>query len=196
MLIAFTVAAVVDWFSVGRGWKTGEYLAKPATLAFLVLYAAGYPEASWALLAALVFSLLGDIYLMLPTDMFIAGLGAFLLGHIAYVVAIDADMATRLFWLALIVVGSSPISYMILKSAPAHMRAPVAVYMLAIASMVASAFAARDGMLIAGSLLFFASDAMIGWNRFVQPFRLAPVAIIVTYHLGQLGLVWGLLAGA
>jgi hypothetical protein len=34
---------------------------------------------------------------------------------------------------------------------------------------------------------------MIAWNRFVQPFAAAAVAIMVTYHLGQLGLVLSLL---
>ena len=33
---------------------------------------------------------------------------------------------------------------------------------------------------------------MIAWNRFVRPFRGADVAIMVTYHLGQAGLVLSL----
>lgn len=35
-------------------------------------------------LLALLFSLLGDIFLMLPRERFLAGLGAFLLAHLAY----------------------------------------------------------------------------------------------------------------
>lgn len=37
------------------------------------------------------------------------------------------------------------------------------------------------------------SDAMIAWNRFVRPFRAADLGIMVTYHLGQAGLVLSLL---
>ena len=44
-----------------------------------------------------------------------------------------------------------------------------------------------------GAALFVASDAMIAWNRFVAPFRAADLGIMVTYHLGQAGLVLSLL---
>ena len=41
------------------------------------------------------------------------------------------------------------------------------------------------------AVLFMASDALIAWNRFVRrPW--AAVVIMVTYHLGQLGLVTAL----
>jgi hypothetical protein len=43
-----------------------------------------------------------------------------------------------------------------------------------------------------GASLFFASDSLIAWNRFVRPRAWAPVAIMVTYHLGQAGLVTSL----
>ena len=79
---------------------------------------------------------------------------------------------------------------------------PVAVYVLAIGAMVVSAIATagradwsgwRNGAAIAGALLFMASDSLIGWNRFVQEIRSASVLIMVTYHLGQVLLVIGLL---
>ena len=44
-----------------------------------------------------------------------------------------------------------------------------------------------------GATLFFVSDALLGWNRFVRPLRWAPVGIMTTYHLGQAGLVLSLL---
>ena len=52
---------------------------------------------------ALVFSLLGDVFLMLPSDAFVAGLSAFLLAHVAYVVALNQDSAGN-WWLAVPVV--------------------------------------------------------------------------------------------
>ena len=41
--------------------------------------------------AALVLSLVGDVFLMLPQDLFVFGLGSFLLGHIAYIVGMHVD---------------------------------------------------------------------------------------------------------
>ena len=45
---------------------------------------------------------------------------------------------------------------------------------------------------IVGASLFAASDALIAWNRFVGSTPAASVVIMVTYHLGQLGLVLSL----
>ena len=47
---------------------------------------------------------------------------------------------------------------------------------------------------MAGALTFYASDSLLGWNRFVRPFPHAHLAVMVTYHLGQLLLVLSLLA--
>jgi uncharacterized membrane protein YhhN len=44
-----------------------------------------------------------------------------------------------------------------------------------------------------GAVLFVGSDSMIAWDRFVRPFAWAPLAIMVTYQLGQAGLVASLL---
>jgi uncharacterized membrane protein YhhN len=67
--------------------------------------------------------------------------------------------------------------------------APVAVYMIVISTMVAAALATGVALAAAGALLFFASDTLIAWNRFVGAKAWAPLAIMVTYHLGQAGLV-------
>ena len=45
---------------------------------------------------------------------------------------------------------------------------------------------------VIGAILFYVSDALIGWTRFVRDVRHGRVAIMVTYHLGQIGLVLSL----
>jgi hypothetical protein len=40
----------------------------------------------------------------------------------------------------------------------------------------------------AGTTLFFCSDLMLAWDRFVHRSRVLQVAVIVTYHLAQLAL--------
>jgi uncharacterized membrane protein YhhN len=69
---------------------------------------------------------------------------------------------------------------------------PVLAYIVVISAMVSSALATGVAPAIAGAALFFASDTLIAWNRFVQPRSWMPVAIIVTYHAGQAGLVLSL----
>jgi uncharacterized membrane protein YhhN len=78
----------------------------------------------------------------------------------------------------------------------------VALYVLAVSAMVVSANATagrpdwdagHSAFGIAGALLFFGSDGMIGWSRFVDEFPRSRVAITVTYHLAQACLVLSLL---
>jgi uncharacterized membrane protein YhhN len=45
-----------------------------------------------------------------------------------------------------------------------------------------------------GGMLFFSSDFILAFNRFVRPVRLAHLWIMTTYHLAQLILAIGFLA--
>jgi len=188
-LAAFAVLAVFDWVAVAKRWTRAEYVAKPGALLALLGYAATGAHGSPWLLAALVCSLAGDVFLMLPRDLFLAGLSAFFAAHLAYITAIPGAIGPRLVWLAVVLAATTPISTRLLRAvSDVRLRGAVAAYMLAIATMVSSAVAVGSGPATAGALLFFASDTLLGWNRFVRPLANARVAIIVTYHLGQLGL--------
>ena len=152
----------------------------------------------------LLFGLGGDILLDIPeaqlANQFVLGLGSFLVGHLAYIRAYTSDtrrLAPAGLLFALVCGGSM---LAILNSSPEGLGAfllPVAIYALVISCMLWRAVARigvaavpRESALLAagGALLFVISDAMIGINRFVQPFEAAPYAIIITYWLGQFGI--------
>jgi uncharacterized membrane protein YhhN len=193
VFLAFAAAAVIDWIAVARGQRPLEWLAKPAALALLLLWAATGPAASSALLAALAFSLLGDVYLMLPANLFAAGLAAFLVGHLCYIGAFDAPLLGRALWSAVVLGAAAPLGVRLVRAAAGTpLRAAVAAYMAVIGVMTGSAIAAGLPVAAGGALLFMASDSMIAWNRFVAPFPGARLAIIVTYHVGQALLVHAL----
>jgi uncharacterized membrane protein YhhN len=194
-LLAFLALAAVDWVAVVVRARRVEWAAKPAALAALIVHAAAGGQASGWLLAALVLSLAGDVLLMLPANLFAPGLGAFLLAHLAYVGAFTAPTGSRLAWLAAVLLVTAPLALRIVGAVPRPaLRAAVGVYVLTIATMVGSALASGRPVAALGAALFLASDSLIAWNRFVRPLAWAPAAIMVTYHLGQLGLVRGLLA--
>ncbi len=188
-LAGFAMFAVIDWMAVSKRWRSAEYVAKPATLVMLIGYAATGENVSPWLLTALLCSLLGDVYLMLPRGAFAAGLAAFLAAHVAYVIDLEAPATARLAWLAVTLVVTAPIALKVLRSvSQAALRPAIAVYMATIALMAASAFASGLVWAIVGSVLFVASDSLLAWNRFVRPVAHAQLGIMVTYHLGQLGL--------
>ncbi len=191
--LAFIAFAGLDWWAVAEQRTTVAYVAKPATLAALLIYAATGPECSVALLTALVLSLLGDVFLMLPVDLFAVGLGAFLLGHVAYIVAFHVSLTARLLWWVVVLAASSGLIRRIIRAVrPEQLRPAVGLYIAVIGLMVASAIASGSWLAALGALLFFASDGIIAWDRFVQKLSWARLAIIATYHLGQCGLVLAL----
>jgi uncharacterized membrane protein YhhN len=144
-------------------------------------------------LIALALSLLGDVFLMTPRDLFVFGLVAFLGGHLAYVAGFAAGGLDHGLVLPLVVVGVAALLIVSrLLTGPRmtpQLRLPVAVYVSAITAMAAFALASGAALAAVGAVLFMASDALIGWRRFVADAPWMPVAIIVLYHLGQLGIV-------
>lgn len=150
----------------------------------------------------LVFSLAGDILLDWPGDLFVFGLGAFLLGHLAYLRAYVSDSrqpALPALLLALIAGGA--MFAILASSGLGELLIPVACYATAISLMLWRALARlghpqlqpRSTWLAAGgATLFVLSDSLIGIDRFVASFDAAPYAIILTYWLGQ----WGITASA
>ena len=191
-----------DWAAVALANTSLEYVCKPAVMAALIgvvvtLDPAHAGRRDW-FVAALVLSMLGDVFLMLPRDLFVAGLTSFLLAHLAYVVGFRvhggsaaACAVAAAAVLAVDVVLARPVLSAV-RRRHRELLVPVVVYVVVISTMVSAALATGIGLAIAGAVLFFASDTLIAWNRFVAPRPWMPLAIIVTYHLGQGGLVLSL----
>ncbi len=203
----FAVAAMVDWWATHTGRVPVRYGSKPLALAALVGVAAtidptvGAAARTW-LVIGLVLSLAGDVFLLLPERWFVAGLGSFLLGHIAYVVALQSErtsMSWLLVGLVLVLIAVAVIGRRIVSGVASgdqrELVIPVIAYLLVISAMVVSAFGTAALWAVVGASLFYASDATLAWNRFLEKRPLGPLAVMVTYHLGQLGLVAWLVTG-
>ena len=202
-LVVAGLLALGDWYSRWRDNARLEYVCKPATLTALVVAAAlldpRYGSVRAWFVAALVLSLVGDVLLMLPREQFVGGLSAFLLAHVCYLAGFVAR-GLRGPAVALALVGTAiviaPVARRILRGVRANEPAlgpPVVAYLVVIATMLAFAVASGSALAAVGAALFVASDSMIAWSRFVDEFEAAPVAIMVTYHLAQAGLVLSLL---
>jgi uncharacterized membrane protein YhhN len=197
---------VGDWVAVANGAKRFEYTLKPLALALLTGAALAFhgnaSTGRWAFaVVAQLLSLAGDVFLMLPADLFVPGLASFLLAHLAYVVAFNQTAPpagrTAAAAIGVLTIGTAlymPIRRGAVRKGHPELSVPLAVYLLAIAAMVVSAIgtagradwtAAASALAVVGAALFFVSDALIGWTRFVGSVRRSPVLIIVTYHVGQ-----------
>ena len=149
--------------------------------------------------------MLGDILLMLPGEKwFPFGLGAFLLAHVCYITGLNPTLPpARSLWLLIVIVI---LDLLVLPRVVRGVRdrgagklqVPVVVYGVVLSLVLFSGWAtwmrpswsvAGRVLVSAGTTLFFASDLMLAWNRFVHASKLLHVAVIVTYHLAQLALV-------
>ncbi len=203
-LIAATLAvALVDWWAVFTARRPVEYVFKPLTMVVLIAAAVTLTDpassaARWWLVAGLVCSLAGDVFLMLD-DLFVPGLASFLVGHLCYIVALanlGPTLPALIVGVVAVAVGVAFVGRIVINGAAAtdaRLRLPVTAYITAISVMVAVSIGTMIPFAIVGALLFYLSDACIGWSRFVKDFPQSRMAIITTYHLGQIGLVLALL---
>lgn len=157
------------------------------------------------MLAALALSLLGDVALLSDSEpRFVAGLGSFLLAHVAFVVAFvhlgmpRADLG--LVRLALVAGLTLVVGTRVVPSARREggvaLGAAVTAYMGVIGVMVVAAWATGHALVALGATVFMVSDAVLAMDRFVRERRFGALAVMVTYHLGQVLLVLGVLTAA
>ncbi len=206
-LAALGVAAPLDWWSVAVRARRREWVLKPLVLVLLIVtaWSLGAPDSAagcW-LLAALGLSLLGDIALLSGSDpRFLVGLGSFLVAHLALVAAFTrlgmprADLG--LVGLALVLVLVAVVGRRVVRAARAEggaaLAAAVAAYMTVIGAMVVSAWATGHLLVALGATVFMVSDAVLAVDRFVTTRRFGSLAVMVTYHLGQVLIVLGALS--
>jgi uncharacterized membrane protein YhhN len=130
---------------------------------------------------------------MLPGDRFIAGLVAFLLAHIAYIVAFTTGAPLGSApWLLLPVAVVAAVILRVLWPGLGRLKAPVTIYVVVIVVMTWTALARALALpstatLLAavGAVLFLASDAILALNRFGKPFRAGRALNLATYFAGQ-----------
>lgn len=192
--IAVTALVICDQL----GYRPGRYLCKPlAAFAFAWLAVAlGAPESgygSW-LLAGLLCCMAGDLLLMPGTERcFLAGLVAFLCGHLLYAVAflhlphnlagLGASAIPALVLLAFV-------TRWLLPHVPAHMKIPVGIYTLVITGMLLCAGLCAGqpaALLIVGGAWGFAiSDLAVARQQFVRPSRWNGLWGTPLYFLSQM----------
>jgi len=136
-----------------KGLRHYTYVLKPLTMVLLLLIAVFAVRGNifvygLAIIAGIVFSLAGDIALMLPKKQIIIGMGAFLLAHVAYIISFSSG--TRVItnaWLLLpFLVYALMMGWTVLPRA-GKLKLPVGIYQIAIMVM---AWRALERMLQTG----------------------------------------------
>ena len=201
LLVVTMMVALADWIAVAKDQRSIEYLLKPLVMVGLVGIALTFSDvdstARVLMVLGLLASMVGDVFLMTPRNYFLYGLSAFFVAHVLYIAALIAlgisPIGFLIGILVMVVVAGFFGLRIVQKAKSTGMSAPVAAYMLILSIMVAAAFGTGIVVAAIGAVLFAASDTIIGWTKFVKEFPRSRTIVMVTYHLGQLGLVLALL---
>jgi uncharacterized membrane protein YhhN len=187
LLVALAVVGAANWWSRATDDRRTEAITKPAFTVLAAVLCAVHGEGAPMGIALLGFALclIGDVALLPAVDRFIVGLGAFLAGHLAFIVAfVAAGLDTP--WLALVaavlllpVLGGPGRRIL---AASGALKGPVTGYLVIISAMGVVAWATARPAAMVGAAAFVTSDTILGWGRFVGERRWMPVAVMVTYH--------------
>jgi len=215
LLIAALGFAALEALALWKKWTRLEYLAKPAVMIVLLLWlwtTTGLGGAALWFGLGILLSLTGDILLMISLDrLFLAGLIAFLLAHLAYLIGFNIPIPEISAWgfVLAIIVGLGGVRVMrrivapLASSGQARMRMPIIIYSAVISLMLLSAMmkmteitwnANAAALVGVGAFLFYISDIILAWNKFVAPIQNGRIYNIGAYHLGQIILIAGVIA--
>ena len=213
-LVLALTAALLEAVAVQRNLQKFQFFAKPAVVIFLWIWlymSTGLQGSTFWFGMGLLFSIIGDMVLISSSDrMFIVGLVAFLLTHVFYLIGLKEELLNFTAWSTILILFIYVNAVRLLRRIVAVMRdkgqgvlsVPVIVYGLVISLMLYAAMATMYDpawktsaaiLVSAGAILFWISDLILAWNKFVSPLKNGPLFIIVSYYLGQIGLISGVI---
>ena len=180
--------------------------AKPLLMVSLLLYFISatkqYPGWRNYVIAALVFSWAGDVFLI-SNDWFIAGLVSFLIAHIFYIIAYQKTGAAsgqlRPLDITMFMLYGGVLVWIIYPGL-GELLAPVLIYAAVLLAMGIwahkrrGATSARSFKLVAaGAILFALSDGLIAVNKFAFDIPAERILIMSIYMTAQYLIVQGLI---
>jgi uncharacterized membrane protein YhhN len=202
MIAALSAAVLVAGLGAIVADRTGRwmlhYVLKPGTMAAVILIAvlrtpAFPPRYRLFIIAGLVASVGGDVFMMLREKKFTEGLTCFLVAHGLYIAAFLSTMRPRIDpWTILPLFIYAIIMMQVLFPHLGKLKAPVGLYIIIITTMAGlglDRFIIMGGTpsLYAGlaAVLFVVSDSVLAVDLFVRKIKGAQWVILTTYFAAQ-----------
>ena len=214
-LILALAAASLQVMAVQQNNRKLEFLAKPAALTFLLiwLYAStGLQGNTFWFGLGILLSLAGDVILINPSDrMFLLGLFTFLCTHISYLIGFQDQLLNFTAWSLILIFIVFLNGFRLLRRILGAMRAkghnalmgPVILYSVMISLLLYAGIStifdpawktSAAFFVSVGAFLFYLSDLVLAWNKFVSPLQNANTLNAIAYYLGQIGLIAGVIS--
>ena len=204
------IAAVVYIIAMWAKLPTVELITKGIPVLCLIVWLWTLPRDRFAnlIMAGLAVSLVADLVMQWDKSLFLPGLLIFLVAQVIYIAAF-LGVSKRGSWVRLLLFAVwGLIAFLILNPTLGDLLLPVAVYIIAIVTMMWRAAAlvgaqgkSRDFELAAllGAIAFGLSDTLLAFNHFIwhdtltffninQAAPFISTLVIILYWLGQWGL--------
>ncbi|WKV12070.1 lysoplasmalogenase [Marivirga harenae] len=211
----YWIVAVLEIISLSFEVNILHQICKPLLMIALLIYfwdkSDSRKDEKWVsfVTLALAFSWIGDIMLLFAFKhfmFFFAGISAFLVAHIAYIIAYRrATFQDKLnfswsFFPVIVVAYLALMAYLILPYIDSVIQVPITLYAIILALMIVVAWFRKNQttddsfqLVVLGAALFTISDSVLAINRFSHTIPYAGVAVMSTYIIAQWLIVNGLL---
>jgi len=221
LIFSAMIFAVLEWVGEHKKIDLLIFISKPMVIICTILWIIANADThkllvdgfafrlTWFILGLLL-CLIGDVLLMLPDRFFVSGLVFLLFGQFSYILGFGriippaGNFIPGLILAVLIVVVSVRV-YRVLSRGPdihtmKRLKFFLVPYTILISIMLYSAlltllnkewdyFAALTVSL--GAILFYVSNILNAWNRFVEALPAGRLKIMLNYHLAQIFLAIG-----
>ncbi len=148
----------------------------------LLIPSGAAPKRLTAIAAGIVLGAIGDAFLLDSERFFVPGLGAFLIGHIAYIVGFWSHRWSPLPLVLLLGAGGAVLAA--IRAQVGKLMIPVVAYLLTISFMAWKAWN-WSPLAGAGATIFMLSDALIAIDKFAARVPARSLAINGTYWVAQ-----------
>ncbi|MEN3008740.1 lysoplasmalogenase [Pseudothermotoga sp.] len=196
LMLAFsTFLLMVVTIALKNRSKNCVFFKALTTICIIFIALLNSSGSEWFILAGLIFSLAGDIFLEFERH-FLHGMLAFFITHVLYSAGFVKLFGIPNWWTFAGVYSIVLFQYFFLKAHLGRFKLTVLLYSLAIATMFSLSFGAMESdiyplrtLLPIGAALFVLSDSCIAWDKFVRRLPLRNFLVLFTYFTGQLFIV-------
>ena len=203
--ISVIIVAILHIHADYKKQRYQTYIFKPLAISLIILI--GIIQSTevssvyrYLIVSGLIFALIGDIFLMLPSDRFLYGLSCFLITHIFYILAFISDSSFPINYLYLIpglimgvIVLKLLLPYAGAKTVPVILYSIILVFLLWQAiGRIDETFTHSSIIAFIGTIFFVFSDVVLAFNRIVRNFKSAQLFILSTYYTAQLFIAYSI----
>lgn len=188
------IVFLCDLYFVYSGKNSERFFTKTLLMPLLILiYFLESKKLNKLFLAGLVFSFLGDLFLLFKWG-FLSGLGSFLLAHLFYIFCFKNLRKTKVSNLWLVFIGMYLVSLLFFLFPHLNeMKIPVIIYGITISTMFYFSLKTANKLLIFGAFLFVISDSVLAIDLFLKQTLVLNLLVMITYVFAQILLLKGII---